>query len=194
MEKFIVIEGSDVFARAVRDPVGEALASIEQRLLEPVAGADGADLLAARVQAKGRLVVETFRDLLEQQRVLEGVERSVESQLARADSRYNELPDSLPGQWSAIDRVRQHILTEKQGLLRELRAGRLQHAKELARLRERLIDAHAQYLAAARLLDSALSPPHLDDLIGFLPLATQGEEVVVLSTPDVARTMEARIP
>jgi hypothetical protein len=65
-----------------------------------------------------------------------------------------------PGRSMALDSVRQQILTEKQNLMRELRMAQLQHAKEVARLRERLTETFADYCSTVRLLpaDIADSP------------------------------------
>lgn len=196
MESYTIIEQGAVFSRTQTNPRRDVLLALRQKLHAVVARLPANDILGARLTAKAETLLAVFSDLLEQQHAFELVERGVEAQLGRADSRYSELPEILPGRSLAVDKVRQHILTERQQLLHELRTARLQHTKELARLRERLLEAYTAFCSSARLLpaEAGLDLPTLDDLLDLCPPTLVGGEIVVLSTPELRSTREVRLP
>lgn len=196
MENYTIIEQGAVFSRAQTNPRKDALFALREKLRSVIAQLPQNEILAARMSAKAETVLAVFNDLLEQQHSFELVERSAEVQLSRADSRYSELPEDPQGRWPAIDKVRQHILTEKQNLMHELRTARLQHVKENARLRERLLEAYNAFCSTARLLptEAEVRLPALDDLLDFVPRTLAGGEIVVLSTPELRSAFEVRLP
>lgn len=196
MESYTIIEQGAVFSRAQTNPRKDALAALRESLHSITVRLPSNEFLASRLTTKVETVVAVFNDLLEQLHSFELVERGAEAQLARADSRYSELPESSPGRWLAIDKVRQHILTERQQLLHELRTARLQHAKEASRLRERLLEAYNAFCSAVRLLpaEAEVHVPPLDDLLEFCPPGLIGGEIVVISTPELHAAREVRLP
>ncbi|MBE7492943.1 MAG: hypothetical protein HS108_14475 [Planctomycetes bacterium] len=196
MESYTITEPGAVFSRAQTNPRRDALTELRDMLRSVAARLSSNDVLGSRMTAKAETLLAVFSDLLEQQHAFELVERGVEAQLCRADSRYNELPEGLPGRSLAIDRVRQGILAERQQLLHELRTARLQHTKELARLRERLLEAYNAFCASARLLPAevVVDLPTLDQVLDFVPRALVGGEIVVLSAPEPHSAHEVRLP
>lgn len=196
MENYTIIDEGAVFSRARTNPRKDALLALRNNLRTSIERLPQNEILRARLAGKAESVLAIFNDLLAQQHSFELVERGAEAQLARADSRYNELPEGLPGRSLAVDKVRQHILTEKQQLLHELRTARLQHTKELSRLRERLLEAYNAFCSSARLLPAevAVDLPTLDEILDFVPRTLAGGEIVVLSTPDLRSAREVRLP
>lgn len=194
MESYTIIENGAVFSRAQTNPRKDALLTLREKLHSVMARLPSNEFLSSRLASKAEAVLATFDDVLEQQHTLELVERSIDAQLVRADARYNELPECPAGRWPAIDKVRQHILTEKQNLLRELRTARLQHTKELARIRERLLEAYHSFSSAARLLPADVALPTIDQVLDFVPRTLLGGEIVVFSTPDLRSAHEVRLP
>ncbi|GIK52161.1 MAG: hypothetical protein BroJett014_11340 [Planctomycetota bacterium] len=196
METYTIIEPGAVFSRAQTNPRRGALTKLREMLSSVVARLPSNDVLGTRMTAKAETLLAVFNDLLEQQHAFELVERGVEAQLGRADSRYNELPEGLPGRSLAIDKVRQGILTERQQLLHELRTARLQHTKELARLRERLLEAYNAFCSSVRLLpaDVVVDLPPLDQILDFVPRTLVGGEITLLSTPELRPAREVRFP
>lgn len=196
MENYTIIERGAVFSRAQTNPRRDALNELRDMLSSVAARLPSNDVLGSRMTAKAETLHAVFSDLLEQQHAFELVERGVEAQLGRADSRYNELPEGLPGRSLSIDKVRQSILTERQQLLHELRAARLQHTKELARLRERLLEAYTAFCSSARLLpaDVVVDLPTLDDLLDLCPPTLVGGEILILAAPELRPAREVRLP
>lgn len=196
MDSYTIIERGAVFNRAQTNPRKDVRIALRDKLRAVVAQLPPNDVLGARMTAKSETLLAVFSDLLEQQHAFELVERGVEAQLGRADSRYNELPEGLPGRSLAVDKVRQHILTERQQLLHELRTARLQHTKELARLRERLLEAYTAFCSSTRLLpaEAGVDLPTLDNLLDLCPPTLVGGEIVVLSTPELRSAHEVRLP
>lgn len=196
MESYTIIENGAVFGRAQTNPRKDALFAFREKLQSVMARLPSNEFLSSRLASKAEAVLAIFDDVLEQQHAFELVERGVEAQLCRADSRYNELPESLPGRSLAIDKVRQNILTERQQLLHELRIARLQHTKELARLRERLLEAYTAFCSSARMLpaEASVDLPTLDQVLDFVPRTLAGGEITVLSTPELRSAREVRLP
>jgi len=196
MESYTIFEPGAVFSRAQTNPRKDALVALREKLRDVVARLPPSDILGARMTAKAETVLAVFSDLLEQQHAFELVEHGTEEQLERASSRWNELPESMPGRWVAIDKVRQHILTEKQSLLHELRTARLQHAKELARIRERLLEAYTAFCSSARLLpaEARVDLLTLYQVLDFVPRTLAGGEIIVMSAPELRSAREGRLP
>jgi hypothetical protein len=196
MESYTIIDEGAVFSRAQTNPRRNALLALRDRLSAKTDGESRNDILLARLAGKAETVLAVFSDLLEQQHSFQLVERGIEVQLARAESRYNELPEGPPGRSMAIDKIRQSILMEKQQLLHELRTARLQHTKELARLRERLLEAYNAYCSTTRLLPAevAVRLPTLDEILDFVPRTLIGGEITILSTSELRKATEVRLP
>lgn len=196
MESYTIIEEGAVYSRAQTNPRNDALRAMREKLRARLAALPPNDVLAARLTGKAETFLAVFNELLNQQHAFELVERGATEQIERASSRWNELPDTPPARWVALDRLRQNIFMEKQSVLRELRMARMQHAKELARIREQLLEAYNAFCSTARLLpaEAAVDLPTLDEVLDFVPRTLVGGEIIVLSTPDLRRALEVRLP
>lgn len=196
MESYTIIEEGAVFSCAQTNPRKDALVSLRDRLRASLAKLSQNNVLGARLAAKAESLLAIFDELLNQQHAFELVERGASEQLERATSRWNELPDTPPARWVALDRLRQNIFMEKQSVLRELRTARLQHAKEAARIREQLLEAYNAFCSTARLLpaEAAVRLPTLDEILDFVPRTLVGGEITILSTPELRPAVEVRLP
>lgn len=185
-----------MFSRAQTNPRKDALLALREQLHSSLARLPPDEALAARLAGKAEALLAVFDELLEQQHAFELVERGATEQMERASSRWNELPDTPPAKWLALDRLRQNIFLEKQSVLRELRSARLQNVKELARVRERLLEAYNALSSTARLLpaEAAVDVPTLDEILDFVPRTLIGGEITILSTPELRSAREVRLP
>lgn len=196
MESYTIIEEGAAFSRAQTNPRKDALVALRDRLRTSLATLPQNDVLGARLSAKAESLLAVFDELLNQQHAFELVERGAAEQLERATSRWNELPETPPARWFALDRLRQNIFMEKQSVLRELRTARMQHAKELAHVRERLLEAFNAFCSTTRLLpaEAAVDLPTLDQILDFVPRTLIGGEITILSTPEFRPATEVRLP
>jgi hypothetical protein len=196
MESYTIIDEGAVFSRAQTNPRRDALIALREKLRASLAGLPADDVLAVRLAGKSETLLAVFDELLNQRHAFELVERGATEQLDRASSRWNELPDTPPGRWQALDRLRQNIFMEKQAVLRELRTARLQHVKELARVREQLLEAYNAFCSTARLLpaEAAVRLPTLDEILDFVPRTLIGGEITIPSTPGFRKAPEVRLP
>lgn len=196
MGSYTIIDEGAVFSRAQTNPRKDALLALREKLHASLAKLPANDVLTARLTGKAEALLAVFDELLEQQHAFELVERGATEQLERASSRWNELPDTPPAKWLALDRLRQNIFLEKQSVLRELRSARLHHAKELARVRERLLEAYNALSSTARLLpaEAGVCLPTLDEMLDFVPRTLIGGEITILSIPELRSAHEVRLP
>lgn len=196
MESYTIIDEGAVFSRAQTNPRKDTLVALRDRLRASLAKLPHNDVLGARLSARAETLLSVFDELLNQQHAFELVEQGATEQLERATSRWNELPDTPPARWFALDRLRQNIFMEKQAVLRELRTARLQHVKELARVRERLLEAYNAFCSTARLLpaEASVDLPTLDEILDFVPRTLIGGEITILSTPELRPALEVRLP
>jgi hypothetical protein len=109
MESYTIIEEGAVFSRAQTNPRKDALLALRDKLGAKTDEEPRSDILLARMAGKAETLLAVFNDLLEQQHSFELVDRGAEAQLARADSRYNELPEGPPGRSMAMDKIRHCI-------------------------------------------------------------------------------------
>lgn len=192
---YVITETGEVYSRAERNPRRGRLEEIRKQLLaqRPLMDEAGA-LLLEKLLARASTILVQLESLAFQQDTFERNVRAIEEQISRAQSRYSELPESTAGTFPQIDIIRQHILTEKQNLLHELRQLRTAHAEHQQRSIAALSDAYAEYCSANRSLAAltgraeAAELPTLTDLIDFLvPRDLQGgKEVVILHPPRIA--------
>jgi chromosome segregation ATPase len=183
-----IVERGAVFSRARHEPRKARLAEIREQLFAPCESQNSRDYtLFEKLRTRASMILLQLESLALQQDIHERNVKSIEEQLARAQGRWSDLPDVTLGLSPGIDKVRQHILSEKQSLMQELRQSGAMHEDRKQRSIASLSELYSEYASAARTLAFALGQdlpvPSLNDLLDFIPLAPMGDEVIVLSTP-----------
>ncbi|MCC6574412.1 MAG: hypothetical protein IT462_11535 [Planctomycetes bacterium] len=196
-----ITEKGDLFSRAKIDRRRARLEEIRRQLLAPCGGRDDAGaILREKLLARVSVILVQLESLALQQETFERNTRSIEEQIERAQGRWNELPDVTVGQVQSIDGIRQHILSEKAGLLNELRQLRTMHSEHQQRSIAALSDVYTEYASTLRSLAVLQATPlaclPLEDLIDFLvPPTSQGdEEIIILHSPPEVSTVDKRLP